>query len=330
MGRARSLRLRHHAEAALWLAVLRQTQARLVIAIQPTIGLCRASHQAGIHVYDLQHGLIDMRGYYTPPAQTGLPPEDRPSGYLAWDEPSAVKLMSMNSNAPVFVTGHPWYARFLRRDPHDILVNEAIAAWPKRKHDLPQVVVTLQHGIDELAPEYAPNGVMAEALVEAIRLSADRFAWQLRLHPSQTVGPDAIRIERFLKSNFEDCATVEWRVASRTPLPLLLANAAAHITHFSATTREAGWLGVRTGLLDPHFVSGGKRDDVLEFERRKGLAEVLPFEPSAIVRFLERVASEAPHRVRFGGAVDRMEMFLRHVESHTHAGLHSGRIARKP
>lgn len=311
-GASAARRWREAREAVLWKNVLLRCGARIIVAIQPDTGLCRAAHELGAEVFDLQHGIIDTREnpYYRLDRIASGEPWDSPTGYLTWDERSAEALSPMTVHgARVLVTGNPWFARFLRQEPDDALVRDAIAALPPARSDLPPVLVTLQHGMRQLAPDYIPNGVMADCLATAIRDSCDRFVWQLRLHPSQMTGSDAARVEKYLRATFGGCRNVEWRSCSRAPLPLLLGRACAHITHYSATTIEAAWMGVRTGLLNPHIRPGAKHAHFLVDERERGAAQTLPLDAGAIVRFVESavVARRAsPH-----GAVG----YVRHLDA---------------
>jgi hypothetical protein len=313
-------RWRESAETALWRAILRRCGARVVIAVQPDAGLCRAGHALGVDVFDLQHGIIDsaLHVYYGRERLSGRPLTDLPSGFLTWDDRSADALsVAASRGIPVRVIGNPWMNRFLNPRADDAVVLDAgrEQGGEADARGLPQVVITLQHGMETLAPDYIPNGVMADALVSAIADTSDRVWWRIRLHPSQTTGRDAVRVERFLDSAFGRLPNVEWRTSSRLPLPLLLVRASLHVTHFSATTMEAASIGIRTALLDPHLAPGGKRSHLLMDERERGLAVWLPLDAAAIARF---VLAEA--RGQAGAKVDsaspeRLDAFLRDVQS---------------
>lgn len=278
------------AEARLWGDVLRRSGARMVVGIQPDAGLCRAASARGIPVYDLQHGITETTNdaYYRLEASGGVSSDDLPGGYLMWDQDGAEALRAAASRgADVRVTGNPWFARFARPSAEDDLVREALAALPPDSDGRPVVVVTLQHGMRTLAPKHIPDGIMPDALAEAIARSAGRLQWRLRLHPSQMTGPDAASVQSRLEARFGTLPFVEWRRASEVPLPLLLANADAHVTHYSATTIEASWLGLRTALLDPELLPGGRRSHLLARERERAVAVVVPLDADAILSFIE-------------------------------------------
>lgn len=281
---------RFEREAALWTRILGRCRPSVVIAIQPDSGVCRAASRARIPIFDLQHGIIDTEHnpYYSAARLGSMPLSDLPTGFLVWDDESRQVVAAATGSRPIAtrVIGNPWFARFLHPDPGDALVTEAKADWPEADGGLPTAIVTLQHGLDQLAPDYVRNGVMADALVEAILRSCDRIAWKIRLHPSQTTGPDASRVQGFLRKTFGECRNVDWETSTRTPLPLLLSTADVHVTHYSATTIEAAWLGLHTGLLDPHIGPGGKHSHFLASERARGLAHPLPLDAAEIEAFV--------------------------------------------
>lgn len=290
-GAAAAYRWRVEREAELWGRVLDASGARVVAGIQPDAGLCRAASARNIPVYDLQHGITETRNdaYYRRLSEDDR--RDLPSGFLMWDEDGAKALAAAaERGAEVRIVGNPWFARFLKPDPRDQLVAEAVAALPPVASDRPTVVVTLQHGMRVLSPAHVPNGIMPDALAQAIRRGADRFTWLLRLHPSQTAGSDAPEVQHYLQEHFGHVPSVEWRGATAMPLPLLLARATVHVTHYSATTIEAAWLGVPTALLDPELRPGGRREHLLARERARGVATCVPLEPDAILSFVQAAA----------------------------------------
>ena len=286
-----ALRWRQARESELWKSILTHCGAVVVLGIQPDTGLCRAGHDLGVHVFDVQHGVIsdsDDNPYYRSATITTKPRADLPTGYLTWDEPSAEVLIPVaaKKDISVRIVGNPWFARFASPRKGDALVDEARSFWTASCSGLPSLVVTLQADLTEFAPDYVPNGVMAECLVQVIRETCNDYAWHLRLHPSQLRGPQSASVQEFLKRQFGGCENVEWKRASEAPLPLVLAEADAHITHYSAVTIEAAWMGLRTGLLDPHIRPGGKHDSLFTNERRQQFACCLPLEATAIKHFI--------------------------------------------
>lgn len=244
------------ASEALYGRMLDRTGCRCVIAIGTTPAMCRAARARGVKVVEVLHGI----GY-------GMIPWDwatRASGAL----PTAVLCLdpvSTRTLAPLRERGmivreiaHPWLTRF--KSPSALLPDE----WT-RKLDVPEfarkaVLVSLQWGYDGEFPEFAgilPNGVMPQALIDAIRDTRESVFWLLRLHPIQSRGKEYARHRAFVAELGRSSGNCEWLEASRRPLPALLKGCDGHVTMSSMTTYEAAYMGVPTLLLCPTLGPGG-------------------------------------------------------------------------
>jgi len=131
----------------LWQRIIERCHPRLVIAIQPEPALCRAGHAMGVPVYDLQHGggTVDDNPRYGKAFRINTDPKDLPQGFLCWDETSAATLekWAMQKCIDIRVVGNPWFSRFLRAEPNDDLVKEALVQRPRLGNSLPTILVSL-------------------------------------------------------------------------------------------------------------------------------------------------------------------------------------------
>lgn len=275
----------------LWKNILSRCTPKAVISIQPDVGLCNAGHDLRIPIFDLQHGLIsdtEDNPYYWSDNLQKQESTDLPHGFLCWDKSSAEKLLPITQKKKftVRVIGNPWFVRFINPHPQDDLVRLEIDHCSELQGRLPIILVTLQYNLSYYACDYVNNGVMADCLETVIQETSDQYYWNLRLHPSQLSGNEGMYVQKYLKKQFGKLKNVEWETCSHVALPSLLSVANLHITHFSATAIEASWMGVCTGLLDPHICEGGKHEDFYVNERKLGFAEVLPLDVISIKKFI--------------------------------------------
>lgn len=283
-------------EAKVWKETLLLSKPKVVIGIQPDAPLCFACRKLGIPIYDLQHGVISDSSdnlYYWSEWLSKIESNYLPTGFLCWDDNSTKTLSQIESfrGCHILNIGSPWFSRFKNVALSDALVNEEIFRFRNITNStVPAILLTLQHNIEEHAGDYVKN-VIAECLVSVIRVTSKRYRWMIRLHPSQMIGMEKERIFSFLASNFGDLGSVEWSWCSEVALPLLLTRSCLHITHFSSTTIEAAWMGVPTGLIDPHICSGRKHENLYQHERDIGMAAALSLDEKDILAYIDQHAS---------------------------------------
>lgn len=280
-------------EALRWEKVLAKAQPRLVIGIQPNMPLCLACHRLGVPIFDLQHGLISDtpdNPYYFSGRRHVFHDGVLPSGVLCWDKESVatLKCISWFQNKELISVGNPWFGRFVDNSADDDLVQRERAKLACEKGDKPVVLVTLQHNMRDFAGDYVTDGVMVDALREVIKNTSERYLWLIRLHPSQMAGSEKTHLIRYLECHFGGSANVLWQSSSRSPMPLVLAMADLHITHFSSTVVEAANFGVHSALLDPHICPGGKHETFYRHEIDNGFAEVVEARVEAIEDFIAK------------------------------------------
>ena len=87
----------------------------------------------------------------------------------------------------------------------------------------------------------------------------NRYTFVMRLHPNMVSGfatnDGANFVDYFNKTYPQN--TIEWKVATEMPLPLLLSNVDLHITWNSSVCIEAALIGVKTLALDFELLEAG-------------------------------------------------------------------------
>lgn len=277
----------HHID--LWCQILKKSGPRYIIGIQPDEFLCRAGKLLNIPVFDLQHGLnTDESPYYGELYQTGMPPENLPTGFLCWDDQSTEPITKWASSKGIRVlnVGNPWFLRFVRVQAGDELVNKAISDANIFIDDRPRILVTLQWNMAKVGQGQVFNGVMTDALETVILNTGELFTWIIRVHPVQLNGVEREATFYYLKKTFGIERTLEWLKASWIPLPVVLRKTDLHITFSSAVVVEAAWMGLRSGLLNNQIGRDGTSKDWFSYERNIGMAEVLPQDPDIIKQWI--------------------------------------------
>lgn len=313
-------------ESNLWRGILDKTTPRVVVAIQPSPSLCRACRFRAIPVYDLQHGVIDEQHiWYGEKYRKETPLEDLPDGFLCWDEPSAEVLRNWvaRKGITVQIIGNLWFARFLKRDQRDLLVNEALKKGRIFADSKKVVLVSLQHGLEYYYKNKSFNGIMVDALEKVILETADTYNWMIRLHPGQMRWPEKKRVCSYLTHTFGDNPSIDWRITSEIPLPLVLQQTDLHITDSSSVVIEAGWMGIPTGVLNTNLYPGSSLGKLYERERNLGLANILKQDPVDIKTWITLALSNGKRDMDLCCSAKGLRNFLDEICSKGKASVES-------
>lgn len=208
------------------------------------MAMITAANRLGIKTVEMQHGpQTDIHlcyGNWNRAPEGGY--DMLPREFWCWDEHSKnVMMMWAGKGNPhhAFVGGNPWidfWKENAKSYESKDFVLYSLQPWPLT--------------IGELFPP---------SILEVIKKSERK--WFLRLHPRQK---DLQQInDLFVQNDILD--KVEIESATNAPLPLLLANAALHVTHYSGTAIEASLFNLFTVLLNekalasfPGLISEGK------------------------------------------------------------------------
>lgn len=274
-----------------WRRIIRVVRPRCVVTIQPHASLCRACHELGVFVYDIQHGYIGPKNpSYGEDFQIGRDRAEMADCILCWDEGSASSIRGWTSKKQieVRVIGNPWVNKFLTKRANDKVIRflggERQA--DQENHDQPRILVSLQWGLDnpELVPnqELFSNEFMPIELEKSISNTLKQCEWILRPHPAQYMDREVFRkLTDYAREHFGGGV----RISTDEPLPHLLSNVDLHITYNSSVVIEADYFGVRSALLDPQ-INGGLWAGYFSTQIGKGIAKLLPCDEHAILGWI--------------------------------------------
>ena len=234
-------------EEQAWGSVLDRVGARKVFGILPSRELCVACRKRDIWVADVQHGVIaDTHPWYGETFRRDDPLEFLPNAFLCWDPGSETVLAKWAHAKTVrtHVIGNRWLARFVARSVDDEMVRDLMAGYPLPAVDplhRPRILVTLSWGEDNI-----PNGFIAPGLEAAIRRTAGRYQWLIRLHPNQLRGfatDEGPKFIEYFKQNLAGSA--EWERPTHAPLPIVLSEIDLHVSWQSSVAIEAAQMGTK-------------------------------------------------------------------------------------
>jgi hypothetical protein len=274
-----------------WRRILSLINPNVVIAIQPDKYLCAVAKRMNVKVYDLQHGVIgENHLWYGKKLRYELEAQELPNGILCWNDETVNWLRTWSTHRGVepILIGHPWFDRFFEPSESDALVTEALKTSNEIGVDKPSVLVSLQWGLyDHYYQGTEFNGLMCDALINAIKKTSGKVNWFLRLHPVQMVPLNKNKVYRQLSNFFSGFDNIYWEIPSMLALPLILRKADLHITDMSSVVIEASMVGVPSALLNPHLKAGGKLEDLYSRERKMGNAELVDQTELDIVSWID-------------------------------------------
>lgn len=285
------------ADIDTWRGIIRAVRPKYVIGIQPHAALCRACHEQGIFVFDMQHGYIGPKHPgYGEAFQIGRDRQEMADCILCWDEDSAASIQGWTSRKQVElrVIGNPWINKFVTRREQD----KVVRFFEDRRHTdrsggaRPRILVSLQWGLDDpaIAPdrELFDNEFMPIALETAIRNTREQCDWILRPHPVQSMNSEVLkRLTQHVQERFGSAV----RISENDPLPFVLSGVDLHITYNSSVVIEAEYFGVRSALLDPQ-IDGGLWAGYYAGQIARGAAKLLPCEASAVQDWIRASRTE--------------------------------------
>ncbi len=254
-----------------WKRILSKTNAKLIIAIQPTPELCIAATELNICICDYQHGIISNENYYGSSYRQKFNNTGWPNYILCWNTNSKkwVEENILPNSIPILV-GNPWYLLFKNNLYQNYLkINYDIKKYIRNINN-PTILVSLQWGLESVS-ENNEIGIN-NALFQLISNKDLSINWLIRIHP---ISLNSKLYVSKMKTIFSKIENVEWEETSKAPLPLVLKNTDLHITSHSAVTIEAEWYNIKTALINSNH---SLLYDYFEKQINKGIANIV--EPS--------------------------------------------------
>ncbi len=218
--------------------ILDEVEPRLVLCscYYNLVGMafCLAARRRGITSVDIQHGATLKNPAYE--GWSRFPAEGYgtlPDHFWCWSDADAKPVSDWAvPQHRAMVGGHPWLAFWGEDRPdHEPYARKLRAARGRELNVL--VSLTWSSGL-------------SENLKQLLRQSPRYWTWWLRLHPLMSTEREEIR--RWCLENA--VAQVHIDVPTDLPLPLVLREADAHLTHNSTVVQEATALGCPTVLID--------------------------------------------------------------------------------
>jgi hypothetical protein len=195
----------------------------------PAYGFILSAKKNKITTIDVQHGgQGSFHSFYN---FTNIPKEGfsiLPDFFMNWDKSSFNVLDTAFSNTEshkAIVSGNIW-SDYLSEFSFDFNTEKKIIFYSMQTESIP---------------------VLHDYIIEAIKTSTEDYIWWLRLHPRMT----RIEIDELLNSIEEHQIKNKVRLdyGKNTPLPLILMNCFAHISHFSGCIIEAALLNVERNIV---------------------------------------------------------------------------------
>lgn len=274
-----------------WRNIVRLVRPKYAIGVQPPPAFCRACHEHGVYVFEVQHGYIGHRHpSYSTEFQLARDRLDMVDCLLCWDDDAAlaVQAWAAAKNVEVRVIGNPWVNRFLLRGKADPARQQEPCHFEARTTDCkPRLLVSLQWGLDD--PRVTPdqclftNAYLPKALEQAIIETAHLYRWVLKPHPVQYSDASVLKhIKSYVSGTFGP--SVE--LSDGTALPELLTKTDLHITYNSSVVIEAEYFGIRSCILDPQ-VREGLWEGYFSAQIDRGNAELVLCDAPSISRWIE-------------------------------------------
>lgn len=195
----------------------------------PSFGFILAAKKRGITTIDMQHG---GQGEFHPFYNfANIPTEGfsvLPTIFWNWDRSSFNTLnetFSKTKRHRALIGGNIW-GDYLKNVKFDLKTNKKIILYTMQTDSVP---------------------VLHDYIIDAIKKSSEDYLWWLRLHPRMT----KLEVDELLSTveNKEIKNKVRIDYGKEDPLPLILMNCYAHVSHFSGCILEAALLKVTINVV---------------------------------------------------------------------------------
>ena len=281
-----------------WLKIFQIIQPKVIFSIGASSEMCCAAKRIRIPVVEVLHGIgyrriewgWEQKNYY-----------ELPDFILCLDSISKKSFMPLEYKGIIIKEiPHPWYKRFsMKIPPHNI-----DSTWLNCPCSIPVVnkvvLVSLQwgyagdHGEHTEFSNIVPNGLLPDELVRAIEDTKQEVFYCIRRHPVQLRRKKYKKQVAFLDKFVSTHLNCEYIDSSKSTLVSLLQKVDGHITLSSMVSYEAAMMGVKTLLLCPTVLAGGKNESLFEDLVSKGYASKILPEKNKIINWIDHLYKISP------------------------------------
>ncbi|MBK1438364.1 hypothetical protein JHJ32_00060 [Parapedobacter sp. ISTM3] len=212
-----------------------------------------------IPIYDVQHGgqgpLHPMYSYSNYP-KGGI--SILPKYFWCWDEGSYKNInnwLKDNLYHSAKLLGNPWLEFQIKNEKESLSSDKKIILYTLQERSLDPYII------------------------ETIMQTGGEYQWWLRLHPRMADAASVIRQQLSVAGAMKYGVKIE--TSNETPLPVLLKNAAVHISKFSGSIIEGIALKTPTVIMDPigidtyaHYIKNGDAF-ALPYPEASSLSDIL-------------------------------------------------------
>lgn len=272
-------------ESRVWHRVLAKSAVGVVLAIQPSEGLCLAGHQRGLAVVDFQHGQINLESTYYKRCRRDLLKQRAhfvPSEIRCWDAVSAAGAWR-EVGLPAAIAGHPGLA-LPHCGPDENQVAQLVSPVVSEYGTVgDRCVVLVVDGWTESSSDELLRHEFLCAIADAKR-ALPEVHFLVRAHPVQHRTLWSQTAAEYAEVFRDQVAKTSYAKVAEAPLFDLLSQCSLVVTRGSGAIIEAGYLGV------PVAVVGAKFQDLRSIFQREYLEDVtwLARESSAITDWVEQ------------------------------------------
>lgn len=304
-------REKDHFRRKFFRELISKTQARAIFTIGGLSALREAARELGIPCVEVLHG----KGHRTDP-RIWLAPKALPSHAIVFDSTSSTFLKNhYGAQIGILDTQDYWLESFIRNRNSDY---ESTSNWssfsfasglPDTERRL-KVLVSLTWGYAGKRPvlgDRYSNGLFPEELLDAIDELGDLGFWYFRFHPVQLAS--VAKVHKLQRLYMEELAAerknIDWSMASKTPLPVLLSRVTHNLTTSSSLCYEAAEFGVPTYAVGENIREPGGNAQTFEDLVHEGYLTKGPADPQAITRWISQTGMKPPRGMtNFGKSIE--------------------------
>lgn len=241
-----------YSEYRLWIKIIRVTNPRAILAINPSRELCHAADEFKVPCIEIQHGIIYPAHPYYSSQRSVEPLSWLPSAYVVWTEYSKQVISQIYANKPVppiFVLGNIYQTCLMSSSGLRNLASSHTHALSRvlSLDSRPIILITLSWGMDSLG-----MNLISDAYINLINNTSGSYRWVIRLHPAQISGHRQFESAEFIEKYLPKLPSeVFSEVFNESPLPLLGLSVKLHLTEISSSVIDLACMNIPSIVTHP-------------------------------------------------------------------------------